>query len=109
MKLRELIASIYVPYRNVAFGVMMLGSITLAVFVLLFTGNAVTPNLYWISYLAILLMFIGAMYLTFWVYKAGFKKRALLLAISYIALFAISMVALTWIFDRYTAIQPLLP
>ncbi len=109
MKLRELIASIHVPYRNVTFGVMMLGSITLAVFVWLFIGNTVTPNFYWISYVAILLMFIGAMYLTFWVYKAGYQKRALLLAISYIALFAVSMVVLTWIFDSYTAIQPLLP
>ncbi len=109
MKLRELIASIHVPYRNVAFGIMMLGSITLAVFVWCFIGNAVTPNLYWISYVAILLMFLGAMYLTFWVYKAGYQKRALLLTIYYIALFSISMVALTWIFDRYPAIQPLLP
>ncbi len=109
MKLQELIASIHVPYRNAAFGVMFLGSITFGIFVLCFSGNAVSPNLYWISYAAILLMFIGIMYLTFWVYKAGYKKRALLMAIAYIALFAISLVAMMSIFDRYDALRPLLP
>ncbi len=109
MKLRELIASIHVPYRNVAYGVMIFGSIVFSVFGWCFIRYAVPTNLYWISYLSILLMFMGIMYLTFWIYKAGYKKRALLLAIAYIALFAISTVVITWVFDSNNELQPILP
>ncbi len=109
MKLRELVAAIYVPYRNVAYGLMIFGSIVNGIFSWCFIKDAVTPNLYWICYVAILLMFIGIMYLTFWVYKAGYKKRALLMAIAYVALFAISIIIITWAFHSHTAIQPLLP
>ncbi len=109
MKLRELIASIHVPYRNVAFGVMILGSLTLAVFQWCFIRYDVPPNLYWTSYLAILLMFIGIMYLIFWIYKAGYKKRALLLAILYIAVFTLSTIVITWALDSYTETRLLLP
>ncbi len=109
MKLRELIASIYVPYRNVVYGVLIFGSIIFGGFSWFFIRDAVTPNLYWISYAALLLMFIGFMYLTFWVYKAGYKKRALLLAILYIAVFTLTTIVTRWALDSYTETRLLLP
>lgn len=109
MKFRDLVEASYIPCRKVAYGVIGIGSIAFAVFTWLFILDVIAPSLYWIGYIAILLMFIGVCYLTFWVYRAGYKKRALLMGILYIAIFAISIIVLMWIFESYSAIKPLLP
>ena len=95
MKLREIIAASHVPYRKVVNWVMFGGS---QAFWLAFWLPA---SFYFVRYLAVSIILVGALYVAFWVYRSGYRKQALLMTIGYVALFMISIVILMWAYNDF--------
>lgn len=90
MKIREIVAASYIPYRKVVFGVLTVCSIGI------FVPFWLPSSWYFLYYIIISIALVGLVYITFWVYRAGYKKQALLMIIGYVAVFVISIVVLKW-------------
>lgn len=90
MKIREIVAASYIPYRKVVFGVLTVCSIGI------YVPFWLPSSWYFLYYIIIPIALVGVLYITFWVYRAGYKKQALLMTIGYVAVFVISIVVLKW-------------
>ena len=93
MKFREIVAASYIPYRNVVFGVLTACSIGIWV------PFWLPSSWFFLYYIIITCALVGLLYITFWVFRAGYKKRALMMSILYLSLFAIFIVVLKWAYD----------
>lgn len=93
MKLRDIISSIHMPYRKVMYVVAS------CCVVALYATDWLPFSFFFIKYLSISLILAVVLYFAFWMYKAGYRKQALLVAIVGMALFAISIVVLKWAYD----------
>lgn len=93
MKLRNIISSIHMPYRKVMYVVATCGSLFLYVI------DWLPFSLYFLRYVSVSILLGVALYFSFWMYKAGYRKQALLVAIVGVALFAVSIVIFKWAYD----------
>ena len=93
MKLRNIISSIHMPYRKVMYVVAAFGSIFLYVI------DWLPFSLYFLRYVSVSILLAVALYFSFWMYKAGYKKQSLLMAIVGVTLFAIAIVIFKWAYD----------
>lgn len=93
MKIREIVAASYIPYRKVVFGVLTVCSIGI------YVPFWLPSSWYFLYYIIISIAFVGLLYITFWVYRAGYKKQALLMSILYPSLFAMFIVILKWAYS----------
>ena len=94
MKLRDIISSIHMPYRKVMYVVAACGSI------ILYVIDWLPFSLYFLRYISVAILLAVALYFSFWMYKAGYRKQALLVAIVGVALFAIAIVIFKWAYDE---------
>lgn len=93
MSIREIVAASNIPYRNVVFGVLT--TCAIGVYVPFWLPS----SWYFLYYIIIIVGLLGLLYLTFWVYKSGFKKQALLMGVLYVTLFTIFFVIAIWLQD----------
>ena len=93
MKLREIVAASYIPYRKVVFGVLTACSLGTGVLIWL------PSSWYFLYYIIILIGLVGLLYIAFWVFRSGYKKRALLMSILYISFCTILIVFFKWALD----------
>lgn len=98
MKLRNIISTIHMPYRKVMYVVAACGSI------FLYVVDWIPFSLYFLRYVSVSILLAVALYFSFWVYKAGYRKQALLMTIVGVALFAMSIVIYKWAYDGLYAI-----
>ncbi len=90
MKLREIMGTVHVPYRNALYAVAICGFLALVV------PNWLSPSFFFIKYIGLSILLAVVLYISFWTYKAGHKKISLLYAIGAIALYAVSIVVFKW-------------
>ena len=93
MKIREIIATIHLPYRKVMYVIASLGVFAL------YAADWLPLSLFFIKYISLFLILAVVLYFSFWMYKAGYRKQSLLVAIVGLTLFAISIVVLKWVYD----------
>lgn len=93
MKLRDIISTIHIPYRKVMYVVMFCGVAAL------YATDWLPFPYFFIKYISLSLLLAVVLYFAFWMYKAGYRKRSLLVAIVGVSLFAISIVILIWVHD----------
>lgn len=90
MNLREIWGTVHVPYLKVVYAVAICG------FLVLIVPNWLAPSYFFLKYIGLSILLAVALYLSFWMYKAGHKKLSLLYAIGFIALYAVSIVVFKW-------------
>lgn len=90
MSIRDIVSKVHIPCRPVIY-VAGFGGMAL-----MMVATFLPPSLFFLKYVGIILALAGFMYMYFWVYKAGYKKEALLMAIISIALALIIIVALAY-------------
>ena len=56
-------------------------------------------SFFFIKYISVSLILAVMLYFCFWMYRAGYRKQSLLVAIVGIALFAIAIVIFKWAYD----------
>lgn len=56
-------------------------------------------SFFFIKYIIISILLAVVLYFSFWMYKAGYRKQSFLVAIVGMALAAISIVVLKWVYD----------
>ena len=93
MKLRDIIASIYMPYRKVMYAVISCGIVAL------YATDWLPFSYFFIKYIIISILLAVVMYFAFWMYKSGYRKQSLLVAIVGLALFSIAIVVFKWAYD----------
>ena len=93
MKLRNIISTVHMPYRKVMYVVAACSSISLYII------DWLPFSFYFLRYISLSLLLAVVLYFAFWMYKAGYRKQALLMAIVGITLFAISVVIFKWAYD----------
>lgn len=93
MSIRDIISKAYIPYRPVVY---VSGFVGLA---LMMVASFLPPSLFFLKYVGIAAALTGLLYMSFWVYKVGYKKEALLMAIISIALAVIIIVVLAYYFN----------
>lgn len=91
MSIREIVAASHVPYRKVVFGVLT--TCAIGVYVPFWLPS----SWHFLYYIIILTGLLGLLYITFWVYKSGFKKQALLMGVLYISLFTMFFIIALWL------------
>ncbi len=101
MKIREIVAASYIPHRKIVFGVLTVCSLGI------YVPFWLPTSWHFLYYIFIPIALLGLLYIAYWVYKSGYKKQALLMTIFYIALFAISILLLKWVYDSQTALETL--
>ncbi|MDE6018531.1 MAG: hypothetical protein K2G85_06935 [Muribaculaceae bacterium] len=67
--------------------------------VALYVTNWLPFSYFFIKYIIISILLAVVLYFAFWMYKAGYRKQALLMAIVGVALAAISIIVLKWAYD----------
>ncbi len=92
MKIREILGTVHIPYLKVLYAVAICGLIALCL------PNWLSSSFFFLKYIGLSILLAVMLYLSFWLYKAGHKKLALLYAIASLALFAISIVVFKWAF-----------
>ena len=90
MSIRDIVSKVHIPCRPVIY-VAGFGGMAL-----MMVASFLPPSLFFLKYVGIILALAGFMYMYFWVYKAGYKKEALLMAIISIALALIIIVVLAY-------------
>ena len=90
MSIRDIVSKVHIPCRPVIY-VAGFGGMAL-----MMVATFLSPSLFFLKYAGIILALAGFMYMFFWVYKAGYKKEALLMAIISTALALIIIVALAY-------------
>ena len=93
MKLRDIISSIHLPYRKVMYMVIFCGVMAL------YVTDWLPFSYYFIKYISLSILLTVVLYFCFWMYKAGYKKQSMLMAIVGVALFAIAIVIFKWAYD----------
>ena len=93
MKLRDIISLIPMPYRKVMYVVAS------CCVVAIYVTDWLPFSFFFIKYISMSLILAVVLYFSFWMYKAGYRKHALLLAIGGVALSAISIVVFKWAYD----------
>lgn len=93
MKLRDIISSIHMPYRKAMYVVIFCGVTAL------YVTDWLPFSFFFIKYISLTVLLAVVLYFAFWMYKAGYRKQSLLVAIAGLALFAISIVVLKWVYD----------
>ncbi len=92
MKFREILGTVHIPYLKVLYVIAICGLIALCL------PNWLSPSFFFLKYIGLSILLAVMLYLSFWIYKAGYKKLSLLYAIASLALFAISIVVFKWAF-----------
>ena len=90
MSIRDIVSKSHIPCRPVVY---VSGFVGIA---LMMVASFLPPSLFFLKYVGIILALSGFLYMFFWIYRAGYKKEALLLAIISIALALIIIVALAY-------------
>ena len=93
MSIRDIVSKVHIPYRPVIY-VAGFGGMAL-----MMVATFLPPSLFFLKYVGIILALAGFIYMYFWVYKAGYKKEALLMAIISTALALIVILALAYYFN----------
>ena len=62
-------------------------------------GTFLPPSLFFLKYVGIIVALVGFIYMYFWVYRAGYKKEAILMTIISIAFALIIILALSYYFN----------
>ena len=93
MSIRDIISKVHIPCRPVIY-VAGFGGMAL-----MMVATFLSPSLFFLKYVGIILALAGFLYMAFWIYKGGYKKEALLYAIISIALAIIVSVALAYYFN----------
>ena len=93
MLIRDIVSKVHIPYRPVIY-VAGFGGMAL-----MMVATFLPPSLFFLKYVGIILALAGFLYMYFWVYRAGYKKEALLMAIISTALALIVILALSYYFN----------
>ena len=93
MLIRDIVSKVHIPCHPVIY-VAGFGGMAL-----MMLATFLPPSLFFLKYVGIILALAGFMYMYFWVYKAGYKKEALLMAIISTALALIIIVVLAYYFN----------
>lgn len=93
MSIRDIVSKVYIPCRPVVYVSWFVG------IALMMVASFLPPSLFFLKYVGIATALAGLLYMYFWVYKAGYKKEALLMAIISTALALIIIVALAYYFN----------
>ena len=93
MLIRDIVSKVHIPCRPVIY-VAGFGGMAL-----MMLATFLPPSLFFLKYVGIILALAGFLYMDFWVYKAGYKKEALLMAIISIALALIVILSLAYYFN----------
>ena len=93
MLIRDIVSKVHIPCRPVIY-VAGFGGMAL-----MMVATFLPLSLFFLKYVGIILALAGFMYMYFWVYKAGYKKEALLMAIISIALALIVILSLAYYFN----------
>lgn len=91
MKLRDLIASVHMPYRKVVYWVATVASFVICL------PSWLPPRYFFIRYVFIFIALVSLLYCAFWVYRGGYRKQGLLMAIGYITFFSICIALLIYV------------
>ena len=90
MSIRDIVSEVHIPCRPIIY-VAGFGGMAL-----MMGATFLPPSLFFLKYVGIILALAGFIYMYFWVYKAGYKKEALLMAIISTALALIIILALAY-------------
>lgn len=91
MKIRDIISTIHMPYRKVMYVAACCGVVAM------FATDWLPIQFFFIKFISISLIFAVMLYFSFWMYRAGYRMQALLIAILSLALFATSIVIMVWV------------
>ena len=90
MSIRDIVSKVHISCRPVIY-VAGFGGMAL-----MMVATFLSPSLFFLKYVGIILALSGFLYMFFWIYRAGYKKDALLMAIISTALALIIIVALAY-------------
>ena len=90
MSIRDIVSKVHIPCRPVIY-VAGYGGMAL-----MMVASFLPPSLFFLKYVGIIVAFVGILYIAFWIYKGGYKKEALLMAIISIAMALIVLLALAY-------------
>ena len=90
MLIRDIVSKVHIPCRPVIY-VAGYGGMAL-----MMVASFLPPSLFFLKYVGIIVAFVGILYIAFWIYKGGYKKEALLMAIISIAMALIVLLALAY-------------
>ena len=93
MLIRDIVSKVHIPCRPVIY-VAGFGGMAL-----MMLATFLPPSLFFLKYVGIILALAGFLYMYFWVYRAGYKKEALLMAIISTALALIVILSLAYYFN----------
>ena len=93
MLIRDIVSKVHIPCRPVIY-VAGFGGM-----VLMMVATFLPPSLFFLKYVGILLALAGFLYMAFWIYKGGYKKEALLVAILSTAFALITILVLAYYFN----------
>lgn len=93
MLIREIVSKVRIPCRPVIY-VAGFGGMAL-----MMAASFLPPSLFFLKYVGIIIALVGLLYMCFWIYKRGYKKEALLMAIISTAFAVIIMLALAHYFN----------
>ena len=93
MSIRDIVSKVHIPCRPIIY-VAGFGGMAL-----MMVATFLSPSLFFLKYVGIILALAGFMYMYFWVYKAGYKKEALIMAIVSTAFALIVILALAYYFN----------
>ncbi|MDE7350706.1 MAG: hypothetical protein K2N25_06535 [Muribaculaceae bacterium] len=93
MLIRDIVSKVHIPCRPVIY-VAGFGGMAL-----MMVATFLPPSLFFLKYVGILLALAGFLYMAFWIYKGGYKKEALLIAILSTAFALITILVLAYYFN----------
>ena len=93
MSIQEIVSKVHIPYRPVIY-VAGFGGMAL-----MMVATFLPPSLFFLKYVGIILALAGFLYMAFWIYKGGYKKEALLIAILSTAFALITILVLAYYFN----------
>ena len=93
MSIRDIVSKVHIPCRPIIY-VAGFGGMAL-----MMVATFLSPSLFFLKYVGIIFALAGFMYMYFWVYKAGYKKEALIMAIVSTAFALIVILALAYYFN----------
>ena len=93
MLIRDIVSKVHIPCRPVIY-VAGFGGMAL-----MMVATFLPPSLFFLKYVGIILALAGFLYMAFWIYKGGYKKEALLIAILSAAFALITILVLAYYFN----------
>lgn len=93
MLIREIVSKVHIPCRPLVYAAGFAGM------ALMMVATFLPLSLFFLKYVGIIVALVGFIYMYFWVYRAGYKKEAILMTIISIAFALIIILALSYYFN----------